>query len=128
MADWPHAPVHRFTSNGIFFVTGATYLKRHYYRDRHSLDAFCDMFFGLAREHAISLQAWTMFSNHYHLVANGSGEALHRMLTELHSRQSIICNQRDNATGRKSGISSGIPSSRSNVPGWRDCATRTRTP
>jgi putative transposase len=59
------------------------------------------MFFGLARDHAVSLQAWTVFSNHYHLVADGSGDALHRLLTELHSRQSIICNERDNAKGRK---------------------------
>jgi len=101
MFDWPHAPIHRFTTNGIFFVTGATYLKRHYYSDRYSLDAFCDMVFGLARDHSVSLQAWTMFSNHYHLVADGPGKALHQMLTELHSRQSIACNKRDNATGRK---------------------------
>ena len=101
MIDWPHAPVHRFSSNGIFFVTGGTYLKRHYYRDRQSLDALLDMLLGLAREHSISLQAWTVFSNHYHLVADCAGEALRLMLSELHSQQAIACNQRDNAEGRK---------------------------
>ncbi|MDP9193227.1 MAG: hypothetical protein M3P06_16135 [Acidobacteriota bacterium] len=101
MNDWPHAPIHRFTTEGIFFATGSTYLKRHHYRDRQSLDAFADMFFGLARDHAISLQAWTFFSNHYHLVAQCAGEALRLMLSELHSRQAIACNRRDNAEGRK---------------------------
>jgi putative transposase len=101
MVDWPHAPLHRFATNGFFFITAGTYLKRHYYRDRTSLDGFCDMLFGLADDHALSLQAWTMFSNHYHLVVDGCGEALHRMLSELHRRQSIVCNRRDNAEGRQ---------------------------
>jgi REP-associated tyrosine transposase len=101
MIDWPHAPVHRFTNNGIFFITASTYLKRHYYRDRQSLDGFRDMFFGLAREYSISLQAWTLFSNHYHLVADCAGADLHQMLSELHSKQSILCNKRDNAEGRQ---------------------------
>ena len=101
MVDWPHAPLHRFKSTGIFFITGATYLKRHYYRDRESLDAFRDMLFGLAREHSISLQAWAIFSNHYHLVADGAGTALHRMLPELHTLQARACNRRDNAEGRQ---------------------------
>jgi putative transposase len=101
MIDWPHAPVHRFTNNGIFFITASTYLKRHYYRDRKSLDAFRDMFFGLAREHSISLQAWTCFSNHYHLVADCAGADLHQMLSELHSKQAVVCNKRDNAEGRQ---------------------------
>ncbi len=26
--DWPHAPVHRFDSDGIYLVTGATLQKR----------------------------------------------------------------------------------------------------
>ena len=101
MADWPHAPIHRFTNTGIFFVTASTYLKRHYYRNRESLNALRDMLFGLAREHSISLQAWTLFSNHYHLVADGAGNLLHRMLSELHSLQGRACNERDNAQGRQ---------------------------
>jgi putative transposase len=101
MVDWPHAPVHRFTKNGVFFITAGTYLKRHYYRDRASLDGFCDMLFGLIADYSLSLQAWTVFSNHYHLVADGAGDALRQMVSELHSRQAKACNSRDNAPGRQ---------------------------
>ena len=71
MFDWPHAPVHRFDATGVYFITAGTYLKRHYYRERTRLDAFLHRLFGLAREHSIALQAWTVFSNHYHLVGQG---------------------------------------------------------
>ena len=27
--DWPHTPVHRFDSDGIYMVTGATLDKKH---------------------------------------------------------------------------------------------------
>jgi putative transposase len=101
MSDWPHAPLHRFTPSGIFFVTAGTYLKDHYYRSREDLDRFMDRLFALAREHALSLQAWAIFSNHYHFVAEGAGPALRTMLSQLHSLEARACNQRDATPGRK---------------------------
>ena len=101
MPDWPHAPPHRFTTSGVFFVTGATYLKQHYYRDRESLDRLQDRLLALSREHDCSLQAWCMLSNHYHLVARAEGQRLHKMLSELHSLEARECNQRDSTPGRK---------------------------
>lgn len=101
MPDWPHAPLHRFAANGIYFITGATYLKQHFYRLTESLNRLQDRLFALAREHECTLQAWALFSNHYHLVAQSEGERLRRMLSHLHSVEAIACNKIDGVAGRK---------------------------
>ncbi len=30
--DWPHAPVHRLDTDGVFMVTAATMYKRHLFK------------------------------------------------------------------------------------------------
>jgi putative transposase len=101
MFDWPHAPIHRFAGDGIYFVTAATYLKQHYYRRRDDLDDLMSLMFDLAKEHGLSLQAWSIFSNHYHLVAQGEGASLQVMLSQLHSVAARRRNTADNSPGRK---------------------------
>jgi putative transposase len=101
--DWPHAPLHRFTANAHYFVTAGTYQKQHFYRDAASLERLQQRLFDMTRKHAFVLQAWALFSNHYHFVAysDGAGEQLAPMLRELHSREAIDCNRRDEASGRR---------------------------
>ena len=36
--DWPHAPIHRLGSDGVFIVTGATLYKEHFFKGRERLD------------------------------------------------------------------------------------------
>jgi putative transposase len=99
MADWPHAPLHRFNESGVFFVTGATYLKQHFYRRGDCLDRFQSRLFDLAEKHGCNLEAWCLLSNHYHLVSR-EGD-LHKMLSQLHSLEAIDQNRADGVTGRK---------------------------
>ena len=101
MPHWPHAPLHRFERGGLFFVTAATYLKQHHYRDRQSLDRMQDRFFDLAAKHEVEVQAWCFLSNHYHLVVACLGAALRLLISQLHSLEAIECNRRDNVSGRK---------------------------
>jgi putative transposase len=101
MFDWPHAPPHRFAGNGTYFITASTYLKRHYYRRADDLNRFLSLLFVLVRDAGLSLQAWSVFSNHYHLVAQGAGAALSEMLAELHSTTAREVNARDTTPGRK---------------------------
>ena len=101
MVDWPHAPLHRFSPYGLFFVTGATYLKQHYYRSRAALDGLQDHLFGLAKDFGVLLQAWCLLSNHYHLVAEAEGPRLRDMISKLHSMQAHALNKRDGLAGRK---------------------------
>jgi len=100
--DWPHAPLHRFVDgDAIYFVTAATYLKQHFYRTAMRLDGLQSRLFGLAREHECSLQAWSIFSNHYHLVLSADGQKIREMLTRLHTVEGIDANAIDGTPGRR---------------------------
>ncbi|HYC61604.1 MAG TPA: hypothetical protein VEK79_18760 [Thermoanaerobaculia bacterium] len=68
MNDWPHAPVHRFGEGGVYFVTGGTFGNQHFFEAPRALDNLQQLLFEKAREHQVALQAWCLFSNHYHLV------------------------------------------------------------
>ena len=99
--DWPHAPLHRFDDAGVYFVTGATLHKKHFYRDRACLDALLSLLFRFAREYHCVLQAWALFSNHYHLVVSCAiGDELRRMLTDFHTDAAIAVNHYDGVRGR----------------------------
>ena len=45
MSDWPHAPVHRFGDEGVYFVTGSTYNKQHIFLGSRTLDALQELAF-----------------------------------------------------------------------------------
>lgn len=60
------------------------------------------MLFEKAREHGVALQAWSLFPNHYHLVASAEGGTrLKRMLVRLYVDSAIAVNRRDNTKGRQ---------------------------
>ena len=66
--DWPHAPVHRFDSNGIYIVTAATLNKEHFFGTPAKLTFLERELFSLAKRYQWQLEAWAVFSNHYHFV------------------------------------------------------------
>ena len=102
MVDWPHAPIHRFGEAGIYFITGATLYRQHFFRAPEALDALRDSLFSYAARNDCSLQAWALFSNHYHLVAEcDRGAQIARMLYDVHKNTAIEQNHRDGAKGRK---------------------------
>src|SRR5690348_11269553 len=101
--DWPHAPVHRLSENGVYFVTASTLHKQHYFNTPEKRDLLENRLLGLAKEYGWQLEAWAVFSNHYHFVARGRhdsrnlGELLHR----LHGVSSHDLNQMDGLENRK---------------------------
>ena len=100
--DSPHAPLHRFNDAGVYFVTGATLYKQHFYKAPAALDLLQELLFSLAKRFHCELQAWTLFSNHYHLVIiSDVGEALHEMLDRLHSEAGKAINALDGVRGRR---------------------------
>ena len=102
MSDWPHAPLHRLDEAGTYFITASTYLKQRIFNDGESLNALQDKLFAYAKEDNCWLQAWSLFSNHYHLIVNTeNGPRLHRMLKRLHADSAIDVNARQRASGRK---------------------------
>ena len=101
MTHWPHAPVHHFTSGNTFFVTGATLHKQHFYRSAAALDELQELLFENAAKHHCELQAWSLLSNHYHLVPRGDGPDVHQLLTRFHTEAATALNRREGMQGRQ---------------------------
>jgi REP-associated tyrosine transposase len=103
MPDWPHAPVHRLGAAGAYMVTAGTYQKAHYFREPDRLTLLHDQLLSLALRYGWQLQAWAVFSNHYHFIAltDEGSMPLHRLTRHLHSVTARAVNDQDGAEGRK---------------------------
>lgn len=100
--DWPHAPVHRLSEHGTFIVTASTLQQHHYFRSEELLTMLESNLLELAKLHAVVLEAWAVFSNHYHFVAHTTGakNQLVDMIALLHSTTADVVNRRDEHPGR----------------------------
>ncbi len=100
--DWPHAPVHRLSGHGIYFVTAGTLHKQHLFDTPAKRDLLERMLLSLARNGVWQLEAWAVLVNHYHFVARGAPDSvpMREFLRELHSRSAIALNRLDGAAGR----------------------------
>lgn len=103
MTDWPHAPVHRLGDGGAFMVTCGTYLKQHFFREPERRTVVQDTLLKLADELGWRLQAWAIFSNHYHFVAISPRDAatLTTLIKRLHGATAVAVNRMDGVSGRK---------------------------
>jgi len=100
--DWPHAPAHRLGVAGAFIVTAGTYKKEHLFQTSERLKYLTDALLTLAEEYGWRLQAWAVFSNHYHFVAESQQPAsLKRLVQYLHSISAKHINLLDQMPGRK---------------------------
>ena len=101
--DWPHAPTHRLSASGTFFVTTGTYLKRHHFRGPERLDYLHGELLSQAASTGWQLEAWAVFSNHCHFVAHAQAGAvnLRLMLSEFHRTTAVHVNALDADEGRQ---------------------------
>ncbi len=101
---WPHAPLHRLSQNGTYFVTAATYLRQHHFRGRQRLRVLHRGLLRVALDFGWHFEAWAVFSNHYHFVAHSpteGAETLSRRLGVLHERLAKWINRLDNTPRRR---------------------------
>lgn len=85
-------------------VTAGTYKKEHHFRDSERLGALQRGLLKLASESGWQLEAWAVFSNHYHFIAHsppGGAESLSTMLRDLHRTLAQWVNRRDGEKGRQ---------------------------
>jgi putative transposase len=101
--DWPHAPPHRLSEHGTFIVTASTLNKQHLFRGAESLTLLENELLRLAKEYGVVLEAWAVFSNHFHVVAHTAGVAnqLATFLSHLHTSTAAEINRRDGTPGRQ---------------------------
>ncbi|HET6456274.1 MAG TPA: transposase [Armatimonadota bacterium] len=103
MPDWPHAPVHRLGKAGAYIVTAGTYRKEHFFKELERLAFLHDSLLAIAMEYEWRLQAWAVFSNHYHFVGNSPDDpsSLGVMIGKLHTLTAAKLNALDECEGRK---------------------------
>jgi len=105
-APWPHAPTHQLFGQGVYFVTASTYLKAGYFAGAKRLRVLHRGLLIVAEKFGWRLEAWAVFSNHYHFVAHSPADAddatsLSRMLSILHVKTAGWVNRLDNTPGRQ---------------------------
>jgi REP element-mobilizing transposase RayT len=100
--SWPHAPPHHFTPNGTYMITAATLDRKPLFDSHAKLDLLRDTTFNLAESYALNLQAWSFFSNHYHLVISFEHtNTTHRdFVRHLHRELAIQLNHIDATSGQ----------------------------
>ncbi len=103
MRDWPHSPIHRLSETGAYMVTSGTYRKEPLFHTPERLSLLCETLLELAQTYAWELQAWAVFSNHYHFVALSPAqpETLRSFIRHLHSVTARELNHRDQTPGRR---------------------------
>jgi putative transposase len=100
--DWPHAPVHRLSDHGTYIVTAGTLHKEHLFRGAEALALLESALLRLAKEFGWHLEAWAVFSNHYHFVAHAlaSAKDLRAYLKQLHGETAHALNRMQHREGR----------------------------
>lgn len=99
---WPHAPPHRLLSPGTYMVTSGTYLKDHLFNTADKRNMLQDSLFTLASQFQWQLEAWAIFSNHYHFIGySQQPETLKELIRRLHGGTSFKINRIDKTPGRQ---------------------------
>lgn len=103
MKQWPHAPLHRLGESGTYIVTASTYGRQHHFATVERLNMLQSSLLALAEKYGWLLQAWAVFSNHYHFVAASPTDpsVLSRFMNHLHSTTARTINALDDTPGRK---------------------------
>jgi len=103
---WPHAPVHRLSEPGTYFVTAGTYRKLHHFNSVARLGVLHRGLLQVARDAGWQIEAWAVFPNHYHFVGHSPAGAqdaggLSVMLAGLHRKTALWLNRLDGVKGRR---------------------------
>lgn len=101
--SWHHAPPHRLEGQGVFMVTGSTFQRLNIFHRRQWLDVLTDSLLENAERHAWNLEAWAVFSNHYHFIGRALEDAstLEPFMRCLHSETASYINGVEGVRGRR---------------------------
>jgi len=102
MKTWPHAPSKIVTHPGTYFITAGTYHKQKLFDSPEKLDYLHDFLLEVCLEKSWQLQAWAIFSNHYHLIGFSPDveNAASDLTRKLHGKSAIELNKMDSLPGR----------------------------
>ncbi|NIR49584.1 hypothetical protein GWO43_13850 [candidate division KSB1 bacterium] len=100
---WHHRPEHIFVPGTMYIVTASTLHQQHFFRGRERLRLLNKVLLEALDDYNWSVQAWAVFSNHYHFIAKSPEDAttLKSMIQRLHSQTSREVNKLDGTSGRQ---------------------------
>lgn len=100
---WHHSPLHLFVPNTFYMVTASTLHKQRLFNTPQKLRLLQDALFEVMQAYNWRLQAWALFSNHYHFIAHSpqDGTSLKRLIQRLHSQTARALNALDGTPGRQ---------------------------
>ncbi len=98
--------MHQLGSAGMYFVTASTLHQRHHFKGKERLVLLHRGVLKAAAEFGWRLEAWAVFSNHYHFVGQSpefeeDATSLRRMLGLLHEQTAKWVNRLDRTPGRQ---------------------------
>lgn len=101
--EFVHAPGHLFIPRASYMVTASTYRKAHFYDSKEKLRNLTDTLLNTVAHWGWMLEAWSVFSNHYHLVATAPEDplTLTRFIRAAHSITAKYVNAVDGTKGRR---------------------------
>lgn len=84
-------------------VTAGTYRKEHLFRADGRLDLLESSLLHLAKQYDWQLEAWAVFSDHYHFVGRSPANAgsLKQLIAHLHAESAREVNKLDGTPARK---------------------------
>ena len=103
---WPHAPTHQLSGRGTYFVTASTYQKAPHFHGARRLRVLQRGLLTVAEKFDWRLEAWAVFSNHYHFIAHSPAVAndassLSDKISMLHVKTAEWVNKLDQSPGRQ---------------------------
>jgi putative transposase len=100
---WRHQPLHIFAPNSFYIITASTLYKQNFFKGNNRLQMLCDALFEVSETYGWLLQAWAVFTNHYHFIARSPKNAttLKAMIQRLHSQTAREVNRLDNMKSRQ---------------------------
>lgn len=103
MKQWPHQPSRTVSGAGTYIVTAGTYNKLHLFHGKERLDLLHDHLLGFAEDLGWSVEAWAVFSNHYHVVGSAPDDAdpVGELTKRVHGKTAVELNRMDGSSGRQ---------------------------
>jgi len=100
---WHHSPAHVYEPNTMYIVTASTLKHEHLFRGKDKLRLLQSTLFSVMKDYDWELQAWAVFSNHYHFIGKSpvQGKTVRTLIQRLHSETSRKLNEIDDTKGRK---------------------------
>ncbi len=97
-----HRPLHIYADDVWYFITASTVKHARFLKSDRHLTHWRDTFFDLAVNLGITICAWAILENHYHiLIQPPHGRDIGKFIGQLHGKVSHQLNAMDETRGRQ---------------------------